>query len=299
MAIVDQGGKMSLDLRLTNPDMVPDDIDSRIERARAHARACDLCERRCGVDRLAGERGYCGLGAGARVFHELLHFGEELELIPSHAVYLTGCNFRCVFCMTGDAILIENVDRRGVPLVPKEFARVVARRRSEGAANVNFLGGEPSVNLLAILELLRECPRDTRVVWNTNMYFSEAQAELLRGVVDVYLADWKYGNDGCAERLSAAPRYTEVVCRNVRFAVESGARVIVRYLVMPGHNRCCFEPIAATLARDFPGVPLSILDPYLPLFRAGRVPGMDRASTREEATEARALAARAGLEVLA
>jgi putative pyruvate formate lyase activating enzyme len=277
--------------------MVPADIDARIARARAHARACDLCERLCRVDRLAGERGYCGLGAGARVFDELLHFGEELELIPSHAIYLTGCNFRCVFCMTGEFVVTENVDRRGVPLVPSAFARVVARRRREGATNLNFLGGEPSVNLLAILELLRECPPDTRVVWNSNMYFSEAQAELLRGVVDLYLADWKYGNDACAMRLSAAPRYMEVLARNVRFAAES-ADVIVRYLVMPGHNACCFRPLAERLGRDFPGVRLSILDPYLPLHRAGRVPGMDRSSSPAEADEVREIAARAGIRVI-
>ncbi len=278
--------------------MVPADIEDRIAAARARLRSCDLCERLCRVDRLAGERGYCGLGAGARVALELLHFGEELEIVPSHAIYLTGCNFRCIFCMTGKLILPENVDRIGIPLVPEQFARVVARRRAEGATNVNFLGGEPSVNLVAILELLKFCPPDTRVVWNSNMYFSEAQAELLRGVVDLYLADWKYGNDACAMRLSAAPRYLEVVRRNLRFALES-ADAIVRYLVMPGHNRCCFEPIVEGLARDFPGVRLSILDPYLPLFRAGRVPGMDRASTREEAAEAREIASRANLRLVA
>ncbi len=227
-----------------------------------------------------------------------MHFGEEHELIPSHAVYLTGCNFRCVFCMTGDFIVPEGL-AKGAPLEPAAFARLVARRRAEGATNVNFLGGEPSVNLLGILEALAACPPDTRVVWNSNMYFSEEQAELLRGVVDVWLADWKYGNDACAQKFSAAPRYLEAVRRNLRFAVASGARTIVRYLVMPGHNRCCFEPIAREMAADFPGVPLSILDPYVPLFRAPRVRGMDRASTREEGEEAREIAGAAGVEVIA
>jgi putative pyruvate formate lyase activating enzyme len=276
--------------------MVPADIDERIARAREAYRACNLCERLCGADRFApqSERSnYCGLGAGARVFNELLHFGEELELIPSHAVYLTGCNFRCVFCMTGDHIVPEGLEK-GVPLEPASFARLVARRRAEGATNVNFLGGEPSVNLLAVLEALRACPADTRVVWNSNMYFSEAQAALLEGVVDVYLADWKYGNDACALKYSAAPRYLEVVRRNLRFAAAT-ARTIVRYLVMPGHNACCFEPIARAMRDELPGVPLSITDPYVPLFRAPRVPGMDRPSTREEALEARAIAARHGL----
>jgi putative pyruvate formate lyase activating enzyme len=280
--------------------MVPADIHERIARVREAYRACTICERRCGNDRLdpAGAReGYCGLGPGARIFNELLHFGEELELIPSHAVYLTGCNFRCVFCMTGDHIVEEGLEK-GVPLEPLAFARLHARRRAEGASNLNILGGEPSVNLLAILEALACLPPDTRVVWNSNMYMSEEQMALLDGVVDIYLADWKYGSDACALRTSAAPRYLEVVRRNLRLARASGARTIVRTLVMPGHNQCCFQEIARMMAEDLPGVPLSILDPYVPLFRAPRVPGMDRPSTREEAREAHEIARERGIEVL-
>lgn len=163
---------------------------------------------------------------------------------------------------------------------------------------MNFLGGEPSVNLLAILEALRALPADTQVVWNSNMYFTEEQAALLDGVVDVYLADWKYGNDACAKRFSAAPNYTEVLRRNLRNAVASGARVIVRYLVMPGHNQCCLQEICRMMSDELKGIPLSILDPYVPLFRAPKVPGMDRPSTRPEAQEARAIVAAAGIEAL-
>jgi putative pyruvate formate lyase activating enzyme len=197
--------------------------------------------------------------------------------------------------MTGHAIVPEGLSL-GKRLEPRAFGDLVRARRAEGAANVNFLGGEPSVNLLAILEALKQCPPDTRVVWNSNMYFTESQAELLKGLVDVYLADWKYGNDACALKLSAAPRYMEVLRRNLRFAVET-ARAIVRYLVMPGHNACCFQPIAEVMAAEFSEVPLSILDPYVPLFRAPRVAGMDRASTREEADEVRAIARAHGLRM--
>lgn len=278
--------------------MVPADIDARIARARACMRACTLCERRCGVDRMAGEIGDCGLGPEARVVHELLHFGEELELIPSHAVYLTGCSFRCIFCMTGEMVQKRNVRRLGTVLEPRRFAERVRQRQREGATNLNLLGGEPSVNLLAILELLRECPAETRVVWNSNMYYSAEQAELLDGVVDVYLGDWKFGNDACARRLAGLQRYTEVVQRNFVRARDSGARTIVRHLVMPGHIECCTEPVLQRMREQLPGVPLSLLDPYVPLFRAPRVPGMDRQSSPEEAQRARVLAERYKIEVI-
>ncbi len=278
--------------------MVPADIEERIARARALMRACGLCERRCGVDRMAGQRGDCGLDRHARVFEELLHFGEELELVPSHVVYLTGCSFRCIFCMSGEFVLKDNVRVRGRPLDPVRFAERVRARRAQGARNLNFVGGEPSVNLLAILELLAHCPPDTRVVWNSNMFYTEESAKLLEGVVDVYLGDWKFGNDACARRLAGLSHYLEVVERNFARAQASGARTIVRHLVMPGHIDCCTEPVLARLRERLPGVPLSLLDPYVPLFRAHRVPGMDRQSRPEEAERARALARRYDIELV-
>ena len=60
--------------------------------------SCDVCAERCGVNRLTDERGHCGLGEDARVYKEYLHLGEEQCLVPSHTIYLTGCNFRCRFC---------------------------------------------------------------------------------------------------------------------------------------------------------------------------------------------------------
>lgn len=276
--------------------MVPSDIDARVAEARECMRACMLCERRCGVDRMEDERGFCGLGREAYVFNELLHFGEELELIPSHAIYLTGCSLRCRFCMTGAHVEPPGVTR-GVRLDPVRFGALMRRRRAEGAKNVNFLGGEPSVSLLAALELLREGPRDLPVVWNSNLYYSDRAADLLSGVVDVYLADWKFGNDACAARLADAEGYSARIVRNLERAHASG-RLVVRHLVMPGHLACCSEPVLRALARDFPGAPLSLLDPYVPLHRAAEVPGMARSSTVEESRAVRDLAAELDLEVI-
>lgn len=278
--------------------MVPADIAERVERARALMRNCGLCERRCHVDRLAGEVGSCGLGEEAYIFNELLHWGEELELVPSHAVYMSGCSFRCIFCMSGEHILKDNVRKTGRLLEPEDFASVVAARRAAGATNVNFVGGEPSVNLLAILELLQQCPKDTCVAWNSNMFYTREQADLLAGIVDIYMADWKFGNDGCAKKLAGVDGYVECVERNLTAAVASGARVIVRYLLMPNHDACCLEPIVDRLSTNFSGVPISLLDPYVPLFRAHKVAGMDRPSTREQAQRAKELIENRGMELL-
>ena len=80
--------------------MIVDAIDrERLARAERHMRSCTLCEHQCGVDRIAGERGPCKAGIEARVFRHRVELGEELELIPSHLFYLSGCDLRCAFCI--------------------------------------------------------------------------------------------------------------------------------------------------------------------------------------------------------
>src|SRR3954471_18296156 len=71
----------------------------RIPSAAQHLLACSLCEHRCSVNRRAGERGPCKAGCTARVFRHRVELGEEVELIPSHLFYLSGCDLRCCFCI--------------------------------------------------------------------------------------------------------------------------------------------------------------------------------------------------------
>ncbi len=47
----------------------------RADYVRQILRSCELCPRRCSVDRLAGQTGYCGLDAQDRFFLQLLFDG--------------------------------------------------------------------------------------------------------------------------------------------------------------------------------------------------------------------------------
>ena len=119
--------------------------------------ACDVCAEGCGVNRLTGERGHCGLGEQGRVYKEYLHLGEERSLLPSHTIYLSGCNLRCVFC--SDLGPVTQPQSHGVSVSPQALAQRIAERRGEGARNVNFVVGLPDVNVLYILRTLSHCPR--------------------------------------------------------------------------------------------------------------------------------------------
>jgi putative pyruvate formate lyase activating enzyme len=244
------------------------EVGKRAEEARRILGRCTLCPRDCRVDRTRGEKGFCGLTDSARCFREALYYHEESELIPSHMLFFSGCNLRCEFCPVGE--WIEAPEAAAGMDLAKTRARILERLRA-GARTLNFVGGEPSVNLCGLLELIAPIRSKLRVVWNSNMYFSEECGRLLDGVVDVYLADLKCGSAKCAKDLLGVDDYLETVQRNLLFA-QGSADLIVRHLVLPGHAECCREPVLRWLKENMPQVKLSLRGEYLPPSEARKAP---------------------------
>lgn len=240
-------------------------------------------------------RGPCKAGTVARVFKHRVEIGEESELVPSHLFYLSGCDLRCAFCVAG---LNAFDPRRGQALTPEFFSEAVASGRAEGARTLQWVGGEPTIHLPAILEAMSECRVLPRIVWKSDFHGTPEAFELLAGVIDVYLADFKFGNNECARRLAGITRYMDVVTRNLGIAVRQGD-LIVRHLLLPGHFECCYRPIVAWLADHLPRAKFSIREGYLPSWQAGRHDELSRPLARGDAARAVALAASAGLRTVA
>ncbi|MCP4454650.1 MAG: radical SAM protein, partial [Planctomycetes bacterium] len=211
------------------------DCANRADQAGESLQSCHLCARHCGVNRLAGETGYCGLDATTRCFRELLHEAEESGLNPSHQIYFSGCNLRCEYCSVQE--WIESPDAAD-PLDVKALMRAVTLRKTQGARTLNLLGGEPTVSLPGVLGLLSCIDPDTRVVWNSNMYYSNTTAQYLDGLVDITLADLKCAHETCATQLLNAPNYVQVARQNILEAAKTN-QVIIRCLLIPGHQDCC------------------------------------------------------------
>jgi putative pyruvate formate lyase activating enzyme len=244
------------------------EVERRAEQARRIMQSCALCPRDCRVDRTRGEKGFCGLGDSARCFREALYYHEESELVPSHMLFLAGCNLRCEFCLVSE--WNEAPEEAPEMDLPKTRERIL-ERLGAGARTLNFLGGEPSVSLCGLLDLVAPIRSKLRVVWNSNMYFSEECARLLDGVVDVYLADFKCGSPKCAKEMLGTGDYLETVQRNLLFAA-STADLIVRHLVLPGHAECCREPVLRWLKENIPQVKLSLRGEYMPPPKARKSP---------------------------
>jgi putative pyruvate formate lyase activating enzyme len=227
---------------------------------------CHFCAHHCGVNRLQSPAGLCHAGAETRFFSAQVEVSDELELIPTFAIALNGCDLRCDFCITGADSWNA---RTGAALNVMEMAAQAERALNRGARTVMVLGGEPTIHLHVALELVAALPDAARLVWKTNAHGSAAARELLEGMFDVWLADFKFGHDGCAQRLAKVPDYTRIVQENLLWANEH-SELIVRHLLMPGHLDCCWKPVAAWLAENLPGVKVNLRSGFWPAWHSRR-----------------------------
>ncbi len=256
-------------------------LDLKIALTERLLKNCVFCERRCKVNRYQ-EKGFCDVQE-TKIASEFLHMGEERPLIPSHTIFFTGCTFKCVYCQNWDISQHSNL---GMPISEQKLAEIIDSRRSEGSLNVNFVGGDPNPHLLYILKTIRLIKQNLPVVWNSNFYMSQEAMCILEGFVDLYLTDFKYGNDHCALRLSNIPDYWKVVTRNHEQAWKS-ADMIIRHLVLPNHVECCTKPILDWIYDNLGKyVVLNIMAQYRPGFHAAEYADISRYLDKEEYQEA-------------
>ena len=253
-------------------------------------RHCTLCPRRCGVDRTAGQLGFCRMPDQIHAACAALHYWEEPVISGSYgsgAVFFSGCTLRCAFCQNG-VISQENF---GKPLSPAELRAAFERLIDEGCQNINLV--TPTHFLPSILPALT--PKlPVPVVYNCGGYESVETLRQLEGLVDIYLPDFKYSDAQLAAKLSAAPDYAETAAAAIREMYRQvGAAVIedeqmtrgviIRHLVLPG----CIDNSLGVLdwiAESFPkkDVLVSLMSQYVPMGRAKTMPPLDRRITQEE-----------------
>jgi putative pyruvate formate lyase activating enzyme len=254
--------------------------------------SCSLCPRLCRNNRFSGEEGFCLIGHESSCYKEYLHFGEEKILIPSHTVFLSGCNMRCVFCSDNKRVLSPE---QGFPVSGSWIARRILKRHSEGSINVNFAGGEPCVNIYAVIDAVLNLCRNSseglfqsdhsefKMLLNSNMYFNPFLVDILDGIIDGYIADLKFGNDECAFNIAQTAGYLETVVENMRKISEKGKSfIIIRHLALPGHLSCCTIPVMEIAAKEFGSSHFNLMLSYVPFQRSKEFPHFSRMLTEKE-----------------
>lgn len=238
---------------------------SRIAKAWKLLEICELCAHRCGVNRSAGSTaGRCHVGNTSRVFSAQVEVSDELEVIPTFAIAFGGCDMRCAFCITGKESWSA---RSGSPFDPTAITLQARQATNSGARSIMILGGEPTIHLPAVMELSSILPETTQWIWKTNAHGTHKARDLLDGLFDLWIADFKFGSNACAERLARTSDYREVVQDNLIWASKN-TDLIVRHLLMPGHLECCWKPVAQWIASKIPGTRVNLRRGFWPAWQS-------------------------------
>ena len=286
------------------------ELTRRIEEAIALMESCSLCPRECGVNRLEGESGYCETGRKARVSSYNAHFGEESPLVGrygSGTVFISSCNLLCIFCQNYDISHLEE----GVEVEPEQIAAMMVQLAERGCHNINFVTPTHVVpQLLEALILAVEYGLKIPLVYNSGGYDKKETLEILDGIFDIYMPDFKFWGGEWAGRYCQAPDYPEVATAAIKemhrqvgdlVIDDQGLAVrglLVRHLVMP-KSIAGSEKVFGFLANEIsPDTYVNVMDQYRPCGEAHKDEYINRRLSSQEFRDATDEAKRAGLRRL-
>ncbi len=270
---------------------------------------CSLCPRRCHVNRLSGQTGYCGQTGEIKAARAGLHLWEEPCIsgrTGSGTVFFSGCSLKCVFCQNHDIAL----GRAGREISAERLSEIFLELKARGACNINLVTPTHFVpQICTALRRARTKGLDIPVVYNTGSYEWASTLRLLEGLVDIYLPDLKYFSPALSQRYAQAPDYfscaSEAIAEMYRqagdpvFDPDTGMMkrgVIVRHLILPGQTGDS-KKILRYLHNTYGNhILVSIMNQYTPLMPAGQFPELDRKLSDQEYQRVLKFALEIGIE---
>lgn len=285
-------------------------LDDKVEAALEELADCKACPRDCGINRLLDERGVCHTGRWPYVASAFHHFGEEDCLRGwngSGTIFFSYCNLKCVFCQNWEISSQE----AGQEMNAQQIAELMLRLQEEGCHNINFVTPEHvAPQLVEAIAVAVPLGLRIPIVYNTSGYDAIASLQLMDGLVDIFMPDFKFWEPDTSRRLARAIDYPERTREaitemhrqvgDLRFGPDGLARrgLLVRHLVMPGLVDESAEIFAWLHDEISPDTYVNIMGQYRPehrVFGSDRYADIDRRPYRGEMTAAFAAARRAGL----
>jgi putative pyruvate formate lyase activating enzyme len=261
---------------------------------------CELCPRKCGVDRYR-TTGICGLPARAKISNAVLHFGEEPPIsgkTGAGTVFFSGCNMKCVYCQN------MGFSQKGIgtEVEVEDLAEIFLILQKHGAKTLNLVTPTPHLPfIISALRIAIENGLNLPIVYNTSGYEDLEILRLLEGAVDIYLSDVRYSDNEASKKYSKTPDYWTVVQKAIIemfrqvgvFDEEKMKGLIVRILVLPG-NVVDYSEFFSFLSSLSTRIPLSIMNQYIPHFDAQKFPEISRKLNQDEYEKILELAERYG-----
>lgn len=256
--------------------------------------ACTLCPRMCGVNREAGEKGYCGMDGKLRAARAALHMWEEPCISGtrgSGAVFFSGCSLRCIFCQNFE-IAEGNCAKK---ISGERLSEIFLELQEQGAANINLVTAAHYAP--AVIESLKKAKAQglhLPVIYNSSGYERVETVQMLEEVVDVWLPDFKYMDPELAFACSKARDYPEVARGAIREMMKAAGTceydadgyiqkgVIVRHLILPGHTKNSIAVLDELYGTYGDALTISLMNQYTPLPQVHDIPDLNRRVTKRE-----------------
>jgi len=273
-------------------------LRDKISKARQLLKSCELCPRACKVDRLSGELGYCSTGEEAVVSSFNAHFGEEPPLVGafgSGTIFFTHCNLKCNFCQNYDV----SHEGAGEECGLGQLAGMMLILQNNGCHNINFVTPTHVVpQILSALDMAIDGGLKIPLVYNSSGYDKVETLELLEGVIDIYMPDFKFWDPAVAEQTCNAPDYPDVAAKAI---VEMHRQVgdlqidengiatrglLLRHLVMPSGIAGTGEVMSFIANHVSKNTYVNIMDQYRPCGKAHLVEELARPVSETEFTKA-------------
>lgn len=283
------------------------ELKKRVETALNLLKKCFLCPNRCGVNRLKDEKGICMTGRCALVASYNPHFGEEAPLVGKYGsgtIFFSNCNLKCVFCQNYDISQMGY----GKQIKPEELARIMLNLQNMGCHNINFVSPTHIVpQILEALSIAIENGLNLPLVYNSNGYDEIDTLKLLDGIIDIYMPDFKYGDDEKAEKYSGIKNYFKIASLAIKemqkqvgdLIIENGIAkkgLIIRHLVLP-ENIAGSEKVLKFIAENISkNVYLNIMFQYRPEYKAYKFKELKRGINMDEYEKVIDFAKKCGLK---
>ena len=277
------------------------ELEERVERLYALLRACTVCPRDCGNDRLGGVLASCASGEHPIVSAHTPHFGEEPCLSGGRGagnIFFGNCNLRCVYCQNFQ-ISQDYPTQKHNEVTVERVAEMALELERRGCHNIGFVSPThfaPQMAKAVLLAARRGL--SLPIVYNTNAYDSVEVLRLLEGIVDVYLPDFKYADTGAGALYSKVPDYpARARAALLEMFRQKGSRLdldgdgllrgglLVRVLVLPNGAAGVGETLSWIAETLSPRVAISLMAQYYPIHRAAsndKYAALSRSITGEE-----------------
>jgi putative pyruvate formate lyase activating enzyme len=286
----------------------PGALSDKVREAEEILKDCTLCPRQCKVDRTSGGRGFCKTGDKPFISSYGPHFGEEKPLVGrfgSGTIFMGNCNLGCIFCQN---YTISHLGE-GNEISFTKLADIMLSLQKQSCHNINLVTPTHQMPMmLRTIMIASGKGLKLPIVYNCGGYESLHAIQILEGVVDIYMPDFKYIDPAMAKKYSNAEDYPQAAMAAIKemhrqvgdLIIDQrgiGLRgLLVRHLVLPegiAGTEGVFRFIAEEISKN---TYINIMDQYHPCYKAFDYPSLNRRITHQEYADAVQMAEDAGLK---